>query len=743
MAAVAEEKVNIQLARLGGTKEPFEIDLYWTVNDLLDTISTKFEIPKETLKLLCKGKMLNDKIGTKTLKSLKIKKNDKIILMNKPQIKKSKPKPKPEEATTSNPSNPNNANGMNVDDAIERQKTIQEIKAAAEKLAQRDNDGYDWNAQYYFELEDQHGNKVKIPDEQRQALIVGMTLHEKGKKFKKEKKYKDAIFIMNLAFESFSKVDRQFLQCIDNYGLLALEIVWCYYLDQDEHNLSSAGKWLQIAEFGLEQAHGKNMERLKQIRSQTNVGAASGDFIPELALYVRLNILRGIQSFYNGDLNGAQTHLMKAEMDMRKLQISDLDLVKLESMGFTHKESRRALRFCNGNIDGAINHIYNKRDELERKRKAEIKRAADRRLQKKYGATKNGKFVDLTLLDQLQGMGVEKEIAIEALRQTDNAGEDTLNLCLDPERKGILASTLYSRFMNDEFIWKIEQVIDVLGGAGIVSESRVRAALFITFNDVEEAINMLSQPTPTEVIELDRVEVIFIPYVQKRQERIRREREMAEKMRKLQEEQAKKLLEQQKLEQEQQNEENPNDDNNDQEMNDDEQQVPEQGMNIDGNTDNEVNEDNQDNDGDDNMGDEEEANNTKPMAIDDGVDENDDDVKKDEDGNIVEPKQRKVKAMPNPNLGDVNENDEDEEDVVDKLVDTFNPIGYTQPNDDDMKIEQHILDDLDTINDEDEYLDLPLDAEKDALQNLKVLLTSMQMNGGNGNGDDNQQSFLS
>ena len=63
---------------------------------------------------------------------------------------------------------------MNVDDVIERQKTLQEIKAAAEKLAERDNDGYDWNANYYLEINDQHGNRVKMSDEQRQALIVGM-----------------------------------------------------------------------------------------------------------------------------------------------------------------------------------------------------------------------------------------------------------------------------------------------------------------------------------------------------------------------------------------------------------------------------------------------------------------------------------------------------------------------------------------------------------------------------------------
>ena len=81
---------------------------------MLDTISTKFEIPKETIKLLCKGKMLNDKIGTKTLKSLKIKKNDKIILMNKPQIKKSKPKPNPSpDPTSTDNDNDPNTNGPN------------------------------------------------------------------------------------------------------------------------------------------------------------------------------------------------------------------------------------------------------------------------------------------------------------------------------------------------------------------------------------------------------------------------------------------------------------------------------------------------------------------------------------------------------------------------------------------------------------------------------------------------------
>merc|ERR1712228_149889 len=92
---------------------------------------------------------------------------------------------------------------------------------------------------------------------------------------------------------------------------------------------------------------------------------------------------------------------------------------------------------------------------------------------------------------------------------------------------------------------------------------------------------------------------------------------------------------------------------------------------------------------------------------DDDIDMNDD-CKEDEYVNAVD---LNVKAMPNPNLA----------------------------NEDDQKIEDHLLDDLD--NDDESYLDIDLSVEKEALINLKVLLNSMQMNGNNG--QDSQQSFLS
>ena len=170
-------------------KQPFEVDLFWTVATLRSVVSSRFDIAEDSIKLLCKGKLLNGKVADKTLKSLKIKKNDKLILMNRPRIKKSKsPSPlSPPPSTSTSPSTSVAATSSDshaishgftpsnsVDAAIKRRRNIDEIKAAAEKLAQRSNDGYDWSSQHYIELTNQNGQKFHVPDAQRQALTVGV-----------------------------------------------------------------------------------------------------------------------------------------------------------------------------------------------------------------------------------------------------------------------------------------------------------------------------------------------------------------------------------------------------------------------------------------------------------------------------------------------------------------------------------------------------------------------------------------
>eukprot|EP01083_Nonionella_stella_P171917 588393_1 len=294
--------------------------------------------------------------------------------------------------------------------------------------------------------------------------------------------------------------------------------------------------------------------------------------------------------------------------------------------------------------DDGLKHIASVMDMKEREQR---KRLEERVIQRKYGHTQNGQFIDLNVMKQLTQMDVEQEVVIEALRQCNNNHQQTLNLCLDPQQKEILSQTLFARHLNDKYLYKIEQILSVLG-ADHVTESRVRAALFLSYKDVEEAIRMLSAPNPNDVVDLDRIEPRFVPYVQRRM------------MQMIQD--------------------NATDNHND-------------NANTNG----------------------------------------DDDLKEDEaqeSGDVVEPMQMETKAMPNPTLGDDDNDNQNEDDDADvemnepKLVEQFAPIAHKLPNDDDEKIEEHILNDLD--NDEDSYLDVDLSNEQDAINNLKVLLNSIQ-----------------
>merc|ERR1711879_84972 len=123
----------------------------------------------------------------------------------------------------------------------------------------------------------------------------------------------------------------------------------------------------------------------------------------------------------------------------------------------------------------------------------------------------------------------------------------------------------------------------------------------------------------------------------------------------------------------------------------------------------------------------------KGMDVDDVNDIDGGDGDDEEKGaDVVEAAAIPSQVMPNPDLGDVHV--PMEQDVVNNLVDEFQPIQRKQPDEDDMKIEEHILGDLD-INDEDAYLDIELHKEQEALDHLRVLLNTASS-------QDNKESFL-
>eukprot|EP01083_Nonionella_stella_P109301 318561_1 len=70
-------------------------------------------------------------------------------------------------------------------------------------------------------------------------------------------------------------------------------------------------------------------------------------------------------------------------------------------------------------------HIASVMDMEEREQR---KRLEERVIQRKYGHTQNGQFIDLNVMKQLTQMDVEQEVVIEALRQCNNNHQQTLNL---------------------------------------------------------------------------------------------------------------------------------------------------------------------------------------------------------------------------------------------------------------------------------------------------------------------------
>jgi len=78
-----------------------------------------------------------------------------------------------------------------VEQQIEDKKTDLLLEAA-KKIADRVDDG-DSNYNYYFEVENQSGSGMQLDPEDRKAIIVAMTMHEKGTKELNNADYQKAL----------------------------------------------------------------------------------------------------------------------------------------------------------------------------------------------------------------------------------------------------------------------------------------------------------------------------------------------------------------------------------------------------------------------------------------------------------------------------------------------------------------------------------------------------------------------
>ncbi|XP_041040176.1 NEDD8 ultimate buster 1-like isoform X2 [Carcharodon carcharias] len=277
----------------------------------------------------------------------------------------------------------------------ERKAKISRTRKGAEILAQH-GENTDLSNVPYLEIADQKGRPIPIPAVEKKALLLAMTLHEKGRAFMKKKDYASALLYLLDADEEFGKCGSELLNIVDNHAVLQLEVVWCYLQLEQLDCLRDAEERLKRAQTRLNNCYGENLERLYNLKGNT---------ANEQVLYLRLKLLQGVVLYHKGKLDQTKNHLNEAEMLLGKLSVDDKKVVQLMSLGFTAQEARLGLRACNNDIDFAASHIYQRREEkaeIRRKEKAERKR-------KKQEA-----------VNSLMALGYSEKAAAKAFRSANN-----------------------------------------------------------------------------------------------------------------------------------------------------------------------------------------------------------------------------------------------------------------------------------------------------------------------------------
>lgn len=390
----------------------------WTLPMLRQEVAKRANSAPDCINLICGGKILKDGDGNSNLAQLGLKNNSKILAsrVSADQGKALKNESLAEE---------------------ERSRRLSRIRAAAVALSKRHADGSILADDFNIELEDQSGKKVQMGSENDQrGVMMGLMLHANAKRLIKKQMYKDALDVLAMGEESFSLCDPKVIEMIDNVPILQIDTVWCYFMLRDISWLSMAGVRLAKAREGIERSYGKDCSRLRLLHEGHS---------PELAIYLRLELLEGVVAYHNGRFEQSRKALTSAQAKYLQLQVQDEALSLLMSMGYKERAAKRALRMTNQDVESAVNFLVEEKERIARKIQEDIQRKNEIKEQKKYGATPLKKAVDLQRLNELVSIGFEKFLAAEALRRNENDTEKALIDLTNPETNAKLQQYLESK----------------------------------------------------------------------------------------------------------------------------------------------------------------------------------------------------------------------------------------------------------------------------------------------------------
>ena len=172
--------------------------------------------------------------------------------------------------------------------AMEEQvRRLEETKADAARLGGRDGAQDDFSLQ----IADQSGKPLDLPAGEKRALVVAMSLHEKGRAALKVRDYPAALVLLLEADTEFATTSSDILTMVDNFAILSLDIAWCYLNLNTVSELPAADERLRRCEAKFKESYGADLERVAFLK-----GSAGN----EMALMARLNLLQGIVAFHMG-----------------------------------------------------------------------------------------------------------------------------------------------------------------------------------------------------------------------------------------------------------------------------------------------------------------------------------------------------------------------------------------------------------------------------------------------------------
>ncbi|CAI9718379.1 NEDD8 ultimate buster 1-like [Octopus vulgaris] len=325
----------------------------------------------------------------------------------------------------------------------------------------------------FLEIADQNGRPLKLPASEKKALAFAMALNEKGRSHLKQKDYSSALILLLEADSEFKKCRSDILSAVDNFALVNLDIVWCYQQLQNIDELPDADKRLKICEDCFHQSYGANLERL------TLMKGTSGK---EQVLFMRLHLLQGVVAFHCNKLDLAKSLLKTASSELSQVTIKDEALQQVMSMGYKDREARLALRASGGDIQAAINHIEQRKEEKRKIRKEMESERKRKRIHYQLGSTENGEEISIENYSLLVEMGYPTTVALNTLRLANNDLNATLEML-----QGTV-ETFQPANDTDVDPDLLAQIVDL----GYITEFS-KEALKSSKNDLEKALNLLNK----------------------------------------------------------------------------------------------------------------------------------------------------------------------------------------------------------------------------------------------------------